>query len=65
MQLLAWVFDIVENVRLTTWINQGYAENLFLFEDMVRLKFFFGIVGVLTALSVIAFTKYRKLHPLS
>jgi hypothetical protein len=65
MQLLAWVFDIVENVRLTTWINQGYAENLFLFEDMVRLKFFFGIVGALTAMSVIAFTRYRKNQPLS
>jgi len=60
LQLLAWIFDIVENVRLTNWINQGYAESLFLFEEMVRLKFFFAIAGALTALSIIVFTKYRK-----
>lgn len=60
MQLLAWVFDIVENVRLTYWINQGYAEDIYMFENMVRLKFFFAIVGAITPLSIMIFTRYRK-----
>ncbi|MBK9733565.1 MAG: hypothetical protein IPO92_00815 [Saprospiraceae bacterium] len=49
-QLFAWLFDFCENVRLEKWINQGVAGNMFLFEEMVMIKFAIGILGALLAI---------------
>lgn len=49
-QIIAWLFDFCENVRLEKWIDQGTVGNMFLFKSMVVVKFLIGIIGVLLAL---------------
>ncbi|MCL6259000.1 hypothetical protein M3O96_07880 [Aquiflexum sp. TKW24L] len=52
-QFLALIFDISENIRLTQWIQQGFVGDMLFFETMVKLKFFFAIVGLLGGLVLI------------
>ncbi|MCH6234094.1 hypothetical protein [Cognataquiflexum rubidum] len=61
-QVFALIFDISENVRLTQWIQQGSLGNMALFEIMVKLKFFFAIVGFLGGFGLIIYaqSKVRK-----
>ncbi|MCH6201680.1 hypothetical protein MMU07_19020 [Aquiflexum sp. LQ15W] len=58
-QVLALLFDISENIRLTHWIQQGSVGNMALFETMVKLKFFFAIVGLLGGLVMILITQSK------
>lgn len=59
LQLFAWLFDISENIRLTTWIKQGYAGDMLLFETLVKLKFLFAILGVLLSLGTYGWLKVK------
>jgi hypothetical protein len=59
LQAFALGFDIGENVRLTQWIQQGYAGIMLLFETLVKLKFFFSIVGLLGGLVMILITQSK------
>lgn len=49
-QVLALIFDISENIRLTQWIQQGFVGNMVLFETLVKMKFVFAAAGFLSAL---------------
>lgn len=60
MQLFAWLFDISENFRLTIWIKQGYAGEMFLFETLVKLKFMFAILGVLLSLGIYGWLRVMR-----
>lgn len=46
-QLLAWTFDFCENSRLENWLVKGSVDDIFLFKEMVFLKFCIGILGFL------------------
>ena len=46
LQLLAWLFDYCENIRLEKWIKSSQVGNDFLFEPMVYTKFGIAIVGI-------------------
>jgi hypothetical protein len=63
LQVFALGFDISENVRLTQWIQQGYAGNMLLFETLVKLKFLFAILGFLGGfiLVIVAQSKAKKI----
>jgi hypothetical protein len=50
LQVFALLFDISENLRLTQWIQQGFAGYILLFETLVKLKFLFAISGFLIGL---------------
>ena len=51
-QLLAWGFDFCENARLENWLTQGFVHQIFLFKEMVFIKFFIGIAGALLGMGV-------------
>jgi hypothetical protein len=57
LQVFALGFDISENLRLTNWINQGYAGNMVFFETLVKLKFVFAAAGFLSALFFLFFER--------
>ena len=63
LQVFALIFDVSENIRLTNWIQQGFAGNMVLFETLVKLKFVFAIAGFLFSLFFFAFAAvaYRKI----
>ena len=46
-QILAWIFDFCENTRLETWLMTGSVDQIFLFKEMVFIKFSIGIIGFL------------------
>jgi hypothetical protein len=64
LQVVAWAFDLSENIRLSAWINQGFAGNMLLFETLVRLKFIFAIAGILISLLTLIFTKTQTKFPM-
>lgn len=55
LQFVALGFDLSENIRLTQWINQGYALEIGCFEALVRLKFLFAFLGIGTGISAHVF----------
>jgi hypothetical protein len=59
LQSLAIVFDLSENIRLTVWINQGFVDNMLLFETLVRLKFLFAFFGIFTGLSGMIYSSLK------
>jgi hypothetical protein len=59
LQAFALGFDISENVRLTKWIQQGYAGNMLLFETLVKLKFLFAIAGFFGGLVLIIYAQSK------
>lgn len=60
LQLFAWLFDISENIRLTNWINQGYAGDMLLFETFVKLKFLFAVLGVMLSLGIYGWLRITR-----
>ncbi|WP_373523427.1 hypothetical protein [Aquiflexum sp.] len=60
LQLVAWLFDITENIRLTSWINQGEAGDMFLFETLVWLKFLFAVLGFLGPIGIYIWLKSTR-----
>jgi len=62
-QLVAWGFDFCENARLETWLSQGGVESIFLFKEMVLLKFVIGIMGFLLAAGVFIFLSLHSREP--
>lgn len=59
LQAFALGFDISENVRLTQWIQKGYAGNMLLFETLVKIKFLFAIAGFLGGLVLIIYAQSK------
>ena len=59
-QILAWSFDFCENTRLLHWLQQGKLTSIFLFKEMVLLKFVIGILGFLVATGVLVFLFFSK-----
>ncbi|WP_373522763.1 hypothetical protein [Aquiflexum sp.] len=60
LQLFAWIFDIMENIRLSTWIKLGEVGNMFLFETLVKLKFLFAILGFLGPIAICIWLKSTR-----
>jgi hypothetical protein len=47
LQIIAWAFDIIENLLLTKWLdNQDFSVNFGLFKTMVRAKFLLAVTGL-------------------
>ncbi len=63
LQIFALAFDVSENLRLSAWIEQGYAGNMLMFETLVVLKFVFGITGFLVGFAAlgVVYTKRKRL----
>jgi hypothetical protein len=59
LQVFALGFDISENIRLTQWLQQGYAGNMLLFETLVKLKFLFAVVGFLGGFVMIIYAQSK------
>lgn len=59
LQGVAWSFDLIENIRLSGWLRQGYAENIFAFEWMVRAKFLFAFAGIVFGLAYLLLAQWK------
>ena len=56
LQLVAWAFDIIENLLLSKWLyNQDFSINFGLFKTMVRAKFLLAITGLAAGLLALIF----------
>lgn len=58
-QLIAWLFDFCENIRLEKWIIQNAVGNMFLFEPMVYAKFSIAIIGLILPLFFLIKSKFN------
>jgi len=58
-QLIAWLFDFCENIRLEKWIIQNAVGNMFLFEPMVYVKFYIAIIGLILPLFFLIKSKFN------
>lgn len=59
-QLIAWLFDFCENIRLEKWISQNIVGNMFLFEPMVYAKFSIAIIGLILPLIFLLKSKFSS-----
>ncbi len=56
LQIVAWAFDIIENIFLSKWLyDQDFSINFGLFKTMVRAKFLLAVTGLAVGLLALIF----------
>jgi hypothetical protein len=61
LQLLAWLFDIIENYLLLKWLhNPVIGDEFDFFHSVVYTKWIFALAAALCSLSVLAFSWMKR-----
>ncbi|MFI5186554.1 MAG: hypothetical protein ACHQF0_07520 [Chitinophagales bacterium] len=65
LQPVAWIFDIVENSYLLTWIGKPEIGNEFAaYHNIVAIKWMIALAGFFSAICLWVFSNRSKNHPL-